>query len=93
MLRIGSQNELLNLFRDFEQGQVQISNDMKFPLAVIDYLAWKEPSGHRTYLVVEDKAGMQTSAASSSTDPSTLRRSGASFTAAHHVVGTGRAAR
>ena len=57
MLRIGSQNELLDLFRDFEQQHVQVASNMKFPLAVIDYLAWKEPSGHRTFLIVEDKSG------------------------------------
>lgn len=54
MLRIKDQTELLNLFRDVDTKDVIIPKDIKFPLAVSDYFAWKEPSGHRTYLVIED---------------------------------------
>lgn len=57
MLRIQDRNELLSLFRDIDRDFVEVPKDMKFPLAVIDYLAWKESSGHRTYLVLEDKIG------------------------------------
>jgi len=57
MLRVSNQDELQNLFRDFEKDQVILPSNMSFPLAVSDYLAWKEPSGHRTFLVVEDKVG------------------------------------
>ncbi|NQY99861.1 MAG: FBP domain-containing protein [Bdellovibrionales bacterium] len=44
------------MFRDIDRDQVIVPTDIKFPLAVVDYLAWKEPSGHRTFLVLEDKA-------------------------------------
>jgi hypothetical protein len=57
MLRIQDQKEMLELFREIDKDQVIVPGDMKFPLAVIDYLAWKEPSGQRTYLVLEDKTG------------------------------------
>ena len=55
MLRIKDSRELLNLFRELDQSSVFIPYEVKFPLAVSDYFAWKEPSGHRTYLVIEDR--------------------------------------
>lgn len=54
MLRIGDKYELLKLFRDVDVDNVVVPKEMNFPLAVTDYFAWKEPSGHRTYLVIED---------------------------------------
>lgn len=57
MLRIKNQEELLNLFRDLDKAQVIIPKELKFPMAVLDYLSWKEPSGHRTYLIIENKNG------------------------------------
>ncbi|MEO0335381.1 MAG: FBP domain-containing protein [Pseudomonadota bacterium] len=57
MLRIHDQSELLSLFREIDRPQVTVTSDVKFPLAVVDYFAWKEPSGHRTFLVLEDKIG------------------------------------
>ena len=57
MFRISDKTELLNLFRDIDKDSVEIPLELKFPLAVVDYFAWREPSGHRTYLVLEDKVG------------------------------------
>lgn len=57
MLRIKGQTELLNLFREIDRPSVVVSPELSFPMVITDYLTWKEPSGHRTYLVVEDKVG------------------------------------
>jgi hypothetical protein len=54
MLRIASQEQLLDKFRDIDRDQVQIPPTFRFPLAVKDYLSWVEPSGHRVYLLFED---------------------------------------
>lgn len=54
MIRITSENELLNLFRPIDRDEVQVPADMTFPLIVRDYIKWIEPSGHRAYLVFLD---------------------------------------
>lgn len=54
MIRIQDEHQLRASFRDFEQNQVQVPQDFKFPLALKDYLSWVEPSGHRVYLVFRD---------------------------------------
>ncbi len=56
MIRIQSENELLQMFRPIDRDQVRVPSDFQFPVAVVDYLAWVEPSGHRTFLVYEDQA-------------------------------------
>lgn len=54
MLRIKDENEFLECFRPMEREEVQIPSDMLFPLLIRDYVAWMEPSGHRTFLVFEE---------------------------------------
>ena len=54
MIRIENEQHLLSAFRETEQSQVQIPQELKFPLALKDYLSWVEPSGHRVYLVFQD---------------------------------------
>ncbi len=54
MIRILSEQQLLSAFREFDQPQVQIPSNLKFPLGLKDYLSWIEPSGHRVYLVFPD---------------------------------------
>lgn len=56
MIKITSENQLLETFRSLDRDQVQVPAEFKFPLAVKDYLSWIEPSGHRVYLVFEDTA-------------------------------------
>lgn len=46
----------MQTFRPIDQDEVQLPSEMTFPLLVRDYLAWVEPSGHRTYLVFADGA-------------------------------------
>lgn len=45
---------MIELFRPLDQDQVIVPTTMRFPLAVKDYVSWREPSGHRTYLVFND---------------------------------------
>jgi FBP C-terminal treble-clef zinc-finger len=54
MIRIQSENDLLEAFREIDRDTVRMTSNLKFPLAISDYLAWVEPSGHRTFLVFED---------------------------------------
>ncbi len=56
MIRITSENQLLDSFRTIDRDQVALPKDLQFPLAVKDYMSWVEPSGHRVYLVFEDSA-------------------------------------
>src|SRR5688572_26130790 len=54
MIRIQSENELLDSFRLIDRDQVELPVDMRFPLLVKNYLAWPEASGARVFLVFED---------------------------------------
>lgn len=54
MIRITNEEELLGTFRSIDRDEVQIPLTARFPMAVKDYVAWIEPSGHRIYLVFED---------------------------------------
>jgi len=54
MIRIASEDQLLETFRSTDQDQVHIPANFSFPLPVKDYVSWVEPSGHRVYLVFED---------------------------------------
>ncbi len=54
MLRIATEQDLIQCFRERDQGELFIPYDMHFPLGVKDYISWLEPSGARTYLVFED---------------------------------------
>lgn len=55
MTRIQSEEEMLNMFRPIDREQVRLAPEMKFPLAVSEYLAWLEPGGVRTFLLFEDQ--------------------------------------
>lgn len=54
MIRIASEEQLFNTFRETDRDQVQLPANFKFPMVVKDYLNWTEPSGFRVYLVFED---------------------------------------
>ena len=56
MIRIASFEHLLEKFRELDRAEVQIPAAFKFPMALKDYLAWVEPSGHRVYLLFEDQS-------------------------------------
>lgn len=53
MIKISSETDLLESFREIDRDQVHLPADIQFPLAVRDYTSWVEPSGHRVYLVFE----------------------------------------
>ena len=55
MIRIQNEAELLELFRPVDRDEVRPPVHQTYPMAVTDYLAWVEPSGHRTFLVFEDE--------------------------------------
>lgn len=54
MIRINSEEQLLETFREIDRDEVQVPLTARFPMAVKDYVSWIEPSGHRIYLVFED---------------------------------------
>ena len=54
MIRIQSEAELLEAFRPFERGEVEIPGELSFPLGVQRYMSWVEGAGHRVFLVYED---------------------------------------
>lgn len=54
MIRITSENELLDAFRPFERAEVELPRDLGFPMGIKDYLAWTEGAGVRVYLVFEE---------------------------------------
>lgn len=55
MIRIQSEKQLIDAFREIDQFEVQIPREMTFPFLLRDYLAWTESSGHRTYLLFNDE--------------------------------------
>ncbi|WII71976.1 FBP domain-containing protein [Bdellovibrio sp. 22V] len=48
---IGSEEELIQSFRPRDQKKLVLPDNLKFPMNVRSYFAWKEPSGVYTYLV------------------------------------------
>jgi hypothetical protein len=54
MIRIASEAQLLESFRDLDRDEVEISKDLHFPMLVKDYLTWSDPGGHRVYLVFSE---------------------------------------
>lgn len=55
MIHINSETELLSAFRLIDREEVQIPRSLPIPLKFEDYTTWIEPSGHRVYLLLEDK--------------------------------------
>lgn len=55
MIRIQSEQQLIDAFREIDRADVQLPRDLTFPFLLKDYLAWIEPSGHRTYLLFNDE--------------------------------------
>jgi hypothetical protein len=54
MIRIQDEEQFLSAFREIDRDQVQLPTELSFPFGLIDYFAWVEPSGHRTYLIYND---------------------------------------
>jgi hypothetical protein len=54
MFLIQNEAELRGFFRELDQPEVILSEELKFPLKVRDYLHWLEPSQCRVYLVFKD---------------------------------------
>lgn len=54
MIRIQSEEQLKSVFREIDRDQLHIPPEMHFPFLLRDYVAWMEPSGHRTYLLFND---------------------------------------
>ena len=63
MLSLRDVDQLYATFRAIDHDEVYVPPDLTFPLAVRDYLAWPEPSGHRVFLIfaepyTEQKVGV-----------------------------------
>ena len=54
MIKIKSEQELLESFRLLDREEVILPQNMTFPFLVKDYLSWEEPSGYRVYLIFND---------------------------------------
>jgi hypothetical protein len=54
MIRIASETELLDSFRALDRDEVELPDDLSFPVLVKDYLTWSDPGGHRVYLVFSE---------------------------------------
>ena len=54
MIRISSESELVESFRPIDRSLVLISSEILFPMLIKDYFAWIEPTGSRTFLVLDD---------------------------------------
>ena len=54
MIRITSENQILDSFRTDDRDEVRLPSGLKFPYAMKDYMTWVEPSGHRVFLVFPD---------------------------------------
>jgi hypothetical protein len=51
MFQIDNESDLKSFFREVDQPEVILSDDLKFPVRARDYLRWLEPSGNRVYLI------------------------------------------
>lgn len=54
MFKITNETDLLESFRPFERGEVEVPRDMIFPATVKSYYAWVDSSGTKTFLVFSD---------------------------------------
>lgn len=54
MIRVADKTEVLHAFRAIDRDHVWLPVELKFPFILRDYMAWMEPSGHRTYLLLRD---------------------------------------
>lgn len=52
MFRIDSEKDFFNAFRPRDRDVVAVPEGAKFPMVVLDYLAWAEPAGVRTFLLL-----------------------------------------
>lgn len=50
MFRVATEKEFLDAFRPRDRKHVELPPDAKFPMIVLDYLAWSDPSGTRVFL-------------------------------------------
>lgn len=55
MIRIQSEKQFIDAFREIDRPEVQIPPEITFPFLLRDYMAWTESSGHRTYLLFNDE--------------------------------------
>lgn len=55
MIRIQTEKQVIDAFREIDQSEVQIPHNITFPFLVRDYFAWTEPGGHRTFLIFNDE--------------------------------------
>lgn len=51
MIRIASEKELIEAFRPMDREKLELPEGLGFPLLIVDYLAWVDPSGARVSMV------------------------------------------
>jgi hypothetical protein len=54
MFRIETETDLMNAFRPRDRKHVELPPDFRFPHFVRDYVAWSDPSGVHTFLVLQE---------------------------------------
>ncbi|MBE2252793.1 MAG: FBP domain-containing protein [Myxococcus sp.] len=60
MFKLDTPTALLDSFRPKDRRLVDLPSDLKFPLAVKDYLAWTHPGGGRVFIVFATPGGVPT---------------------------------
>jgi len=60
MFQLTSEEMLIQTFRPRDRAGMEIPSDLKFPLFVRDYVAWREPSGAGVRLVFGPPGGAPT---------------------------------
>ncbi len=56
-MEFASESELLSWFREVDRPEVEITQDLKFPLRFEGAQSWLESSGARAYLIYTDREG------------------------------------
>lgn len=60
MFKLDSEAALLEAFRPKDRRSIELAPELKFPLVVIDYLAWVHPAGGKVFLVFAEGKGAPT---------------------------------
>ncbi len=60
MFMLDSEEALLSAFRPKDRKVVELTPEVKLPMFVRDYLAWRHPAGGRVYLVFSVPGGVPT---------------------------------
>lgn len=60
MFKLDDEKAVLDSFRTRDRKHVELPDDLKFPVILRDYVAWRHPAGGRLYLVFAPEEGHPT---------------------------------